>query len=97
VANAEYGLSPGDKILFGKIASVFDPDAAEDAQELPVDDHVASVAKSSVKPSNFMNASPFQKRTTKKDKANMAIIGIASVALLATLAVTAMILGMSAN
>jgi pSer/pThr/pTyr-binding forkhead associated (FHA) protein len=94
--NIEYGLSPGDKILLGKIPAVYDPEnATEDTQELPVDNHVAPVAKSSVKPSNFMNASPFQKRTTKKDKANMAIISIASVALLVTLAVTAMIFTMS--
>ena len=96
--NIEYGLSPGDKILLGKIPAVYDPEnAAEDAQELPVDNHVASVAKSSVKPSNFMNASPFQKRTAKKDPVSMAIMGIAAVALLATLAVTAMILGMSSS
>jgi hypothetical protein len=43
-----------------------------------------------------MNASPFQKKTAKKDPTNMAIIGLAVVALLATLAVTAMILGMKA-
>jgi len=97
-ANAEYGLSAGDKIKFGKIDSVFDPENADaETQKLPeADDHVASIAKSSVKPSNFMNASPFQKKTAKKDPTNMAIIGLAVVALLATLAVTAMILGMKA-
>lgn len=96
-AEAEYSLSAGDKITFGKIQAVFDPEnAAEDTQELPEDNHVASVAKSSVKPSNFMNASPFQKKTAKKDPGNLAIMILAGVALLATLAVTVMVMGMQA-
>jgi pSer/pThr/pTyr-binding forkhead associated (FHA) protein len=96
--DAEYSLSPGDKVAFGKVQAVFDPEnAEEEAQELPDDEaHVASVAKSSVKPSNFMNASPFQKKTAKKDKANLAIMAVAAVALLATIAVTVMVLGMEA-
>ena len=94
---AEYSLSAGDKIVFGKVPAVFDPDNAVEEQELPEDDgHVASVGKSSVKPSNFMNASPFQKKTAKKDPANVGIMILAGVALLATLAVTAMVLGMKA-
>jgi pSer/pThr/pTyr-binding forkhead associated (FHA) protein len=99
VAEADYSLSPGDKVLFGKVQAVFDPEnATEDTQELPEDDgHVARVAKSSVKPSNFMNASPFQKKTAKKDKTNVAIMAIAAVALLATLVVTVMVLGMQAG
>jgi pSer/pThr/pTyr-binding forkhead associated (FHA) protein len=95
---AEYSLSAGDKLLFGNVKAVFDPEnAAEEAQELPDDAHVASVAKSSVKPSNFMNASPFQKKTAKKDKTNVAIMALAAVALLATIAVTVMILGLKAT
>jgi pSer/pThr/pTyr-binding forkhead associated (FHA) protein len=85
-------LDPGDRIRFGHVEAVFDPEnaKAEDAQELPGDDHVAAVAKSSVKPSNFMNASPFQKRTTKKDTVGMALMGLAAVVLLAALVVLAM-------
>jgi pSer/pThr/pTyr-binding forkhead associated (FHA) protein len=97
-AEAEYSLSAGDKVMFGKVQSVFDPEnAGEDTQELPESDgHVAHVAKSSVKPSNFMNASPFQKKTARKDPVNVGILILAGVALLATIAVTVMILGMKA-
>lgn len=96
---AEYSLSAGDRVQFGQVQSVFDPEnASEDAQELPeADGHVAAVGKSSVKPSNFMNASPFQKRASRKDPANVAIMAIAAVALLATIAVTVMVLGMQAT
>src|SRR5688572_2995563 len=92
---AEYSLSPGDKVIFGKVQAVFDPEnASDEAQELPEEVHVAAVAKSSVKPSNFMNASPFQKKTAKKDKTNVAIMVLAGVALLATIVVTVMVFGM---
>lgn len=97
-AETEYPLNPGAKIVFGKLQSVFDPEnAAEDAQELPdADDHVAAVAKSSTKPSNFMNASPFQKKTAKKDPSSVGIMVLAAVALLASVGVTVMVLGMKA-
>jgi pSer/pThr/pTyr-binding forkhead associated (FHA) protein len=95
--DADYGLSPGDKIRLGKLDAVYDPEnAAEDTQSLPeADEHVAAVGKNSIKPSNFMNASPFQKRTTKKDPANMAIIGLAVLALVATLAAIVMVFTLS--
>jgi len=85
-------LNAGDKIRFGKIDSVYDPDnAGEDVQELPdADEHVASVAKSSVKPSNFQNASPFQKKAEKKDQVGMMILGVGVLAILAALGVMAM-------
>jgi pSer/pThr/pTyr-binding forkhead associated (FHA) protein len=97
-AEAEYSLSAGDKVIFGKVQAVYDPEnAEEEAQELPESDgHVAHVAKSSVKPSNFMNASPFQKKTARKDPTNTTIMVAAGVALLATVAMTVMILGMKA-
>jgi pSer/pThr/pTyr-binding forkhead associated (FHA) protein len=97
--NAEYQLSAGDRIRFGKVDAIFDPDNAAPAetQELPADDHVAAVAKSSVKPSNFMNASPFQKKSSKKDPAAIGIAVLAGVALLAMLAVIAMVMSMKAS
>jgi len=85
-------LNAGDKIRFGKLDAVWDPDnASEDVQELPdADEHVAAVAKSSAKPSNFMNASPFQKKTEKKDQVGMMILGVGVVAIIAALGVMAM-------
>lgn len=95
----EYQLDPGDAVVFGKVAAVFDPEHATkgEAQELPEDKHTAAVAKSSVKPSNFMNASPFQKRSDKKDPAGVAIMGFAVLALVVVLVVTAMVFSMSAD
>jgi pSer/pThr/pTyr-binding forkhead associated (FHA) protein len=89
-------LGAGDKVRFGKVDSVFDPDnATEEVHELPQDDHVAAVGKSSVKPSNFMNASPFQKKTEKKDPAGMGILALGAVAILAALAVAALTFNLS--
>ena len=92
-ANEEHALNAGDKIQFGNVEAVFDPDSAgKEAQELPeAEDHVLPVGKSSKKPSNFMNASPFQKKTEKKDPVAMAIYTIAAIALIASLIVTGMV------
>ena len=98
-AQVEYPLTPGAKVSFGSLQAVFDPEAAteESQQELPKDDHVAKVGKSSTKPSNFMNASPFQKKSEKKDSVGMALYGFAGFALLALLAVVAMIFSMKSH
>lgn len=95
-ADQEHILKAGDKIQFGTVEAVFDPDSAsEETQELPeVDDHVLPVAKNSAKPSNFMNASPFQKKTAKKDPAGIAIYVLATLSLLASLVVIAMVFAM---
>lgn len=96
-ADAEYALDAGDSVVFGKIQAVFDPENADEVvvQDLPVDKHTAKVAKSSVKPSNFMNASPFQKRSAKKDPAGVGIMIFAGVALLVILGVVGMVFSMS--
>jgi pSer/pThr/pTyr-binding forkhead associated (FHA) protein len=85
----EYAMKPGDKIRFGKVDAVFDPEHAEaGAQELPGnEDRVVKAAAKSIKPSNFMNASPFQKLSVKKDTIGMAAMALGAVALLGALAV----------
>lgn len=97
-AETVYPLSAGDKVIFGKLKAVFDPEnAGEETQELPhAEERTAAVAKSSVKPSNFMNASPFQKKTAKKSGSEVGIMILGAVALLAALGVLAMIFGMKA-
>ncbi len=99
IAGAEYQLSPGDRLRFGKIESVFDPEHAVggEARELPEDKHTAKVAKSSVKPSNFMNASPFEKRSERKDPAGTAIMGFAALVLVAAVVVLGLVFAMSAG
>ncbi len=95
-ANEEHILNAGDKIQFGKVESVFDPDnAGEETQELPeVEDHVLPVAKSSTKPSNFMNASPFQRKTARKDPIGVALYVLAALSIIASLLVTVMVFAM---
>lgn len=98
-ADETHVLNPGDKIRLGKLDSVYDPDnASDESQALPdADEHVASVGKSSVKPSNFMNASPFQKKAVKKDPVGMAILAVGVVATLAAIGVMVMAFGLNAG
>ena len=95
----EYTLKPGDRIRFGHVDSIFDPEHADaGAHELPsnVDRSIAPAAKST-KPSNFMNASPFQKRTTKKDTIGIAVMTIGILATVAALVVLVMAMQMQAT
>ncbi len=85
----DHTLKPGERVRFGHVDAIFDPEnAAEGAQALPtnVDRSIAPAAKS-IKPSNFMNASPFEKRVAKKDKVGIAIMAVGILATLAALAV----------
>jgi pSer/pThr/pTyr-binding forkhead associated (FHA) protein len=85
----EYTLKPGDKIRFGKVDSIFDPEHAEaGATELPSNEtRTVAPASKSIKPSNFMNASPFQKSLAKKDTAGIAMMVLGVIATLAALVV----------
>jgi pSer/pThr/pTyr-binding forkhead associated (FHA) protein len=87
--DTDYTLKPGDKVRFGKVDSIFDPEHADaGAQELPSNaDRAVSPAAKSIKPSNFMNASPFQKSVAKKDTAGIAVLILGVLATLAALAV----------
>ena len=98
-AETEYALKPGDKIRFGKLDAVFDPENAEaGSHELPGNEtRVIAPATKSIKPSNFMNASPFQKRKTKKDTVGIIALSLGVVALLATLAVLWMAMQMKVS
>jgi hypothetical protein len=72
------------------VDSIFDPEHADaGAQALPSnEDRAIAPAAKSMKPSNFMNASPFQKRVTKKDTVGILVM---TVGILATLAAFAML------
>lgn len=85
--DVETALKPGDKIRFGKVDAVYDPDATEDGgHELPSDAaRVLAPAAQSIKPSSFMNASPFQKRVAKKDPIAAGAIIIGVIAILTSL------------
>ena len=76
-------LQAGDRILFGKVQACFECEAAETAQPLPVPEDVAAQpAEVSVRPADFGNASPFQKRNSPKDPARVALYAAVAVALL---------------
>jgi len=94
----EYTLTPGDKIRFGNLESIFDPDAVSGGQELPASEaRSVAPASKSIKPSNFMNASPFQKTVAKKDTVGTAILVLAVVAILASLMVLWMAIQMQVS
>jgi hypothetical protein len=71
------------------VDSLFDPEHAEaGAQELPSnEDRAIAPAAKSIKPSNFMNASPFQKTVKKKDTVGILIMIVGILATLGALAV----------
>jgi pSer/pThr/pTyr-binding forkhead associated (FHA) protein len=71
-----------DRIRFGAIEARFEPDV-RGSQPLPTLDAIeARPAESSTAPSGFGNASPFRQRSTSRDPARIAVLGIAAVALL---------------
>lgn len=76
-------LHPGDRIRFGKVEACFECEVSATAQPLPEREAVpVSAAEVSVRPADFQNASPFQKRTSQKDGARLALYGVAAVAIL---------------
>jgi pSer/pThr/pTyr-binding forkhead associated (FHA) protein len=95
----DYTLTPGDRIRFGHLESVFDPEhAVGGAQELPATEtRSVAPASKSIKPSNFMNASPFQKTVKKKDTVGMAILILSGVMILASLVVLWMAMHMQVS
>jgi pSer/pThr/pTyr-binding forkhead associated (FHA) protein len=91
----EVPLNPNDVIEFGHIDVRYVTDATSDLQPLPAEAEPASApASSSVVPTDFANASPFQKKTEKKDPANLAVLILGIVALLCSLAAIVTVLGM---
>ncbi len=80
----DHRLQDGDKIVFGKIDADYVSENPADARPLPQAEEVAAVvADTSVRPSDFSNASPFQKKRKKRDTVGMAIILAAVVSALA--------------
>src|SRR6478672_4040211 len=68
-----------DRIRFGAIEARFEPDV-RGSQPLPTLDAIeARPAESSTAPSGFGNASPFRQRSTSRDPARIAVLGIAVV------------------
>lgn len=80
-------LRLGDRIQFGDVEARYESDATGEAQPLPAADEIeAWPAKTSARPADFANASPFPKRQKEKDTVGIAILAAAALALLAFLA-----------
>ncbi len=93
----EHQLQPGDIVRFGHINTVYAPESGAEPQPMPMgaEQPAAVPAASSARPADFSNASPFQKKTKKKDPAGMALMGLAAVAILAFGAALAVVFQMS--
>lgn len=80
----ELQLQHGDTIVFGNISVAYLSEEGADQQPLPQESEpTLAPASSSVTPADFANASPFQNKKKKKDPANMAVIAVSVLALLA--------------
>lgn len=77
----ETRLTPGDRIRFGSVEGVFEPDAATNsAQPLPPREETLPASQSQ-RPSDFGNASPFSRKAVKKDPVKTAAMAAGAVAL----------------
>jgi len=84
---SEGPIRDGDHIRFGQIESRYVSDNPDHSRPLPEQEAVAvEVAASSSRPMDFGNASPFKKKTGKKDPIALGIMIFAGVSVLAFLA-----------
>ena len=97
-ATTEIMLRQGDRIRFGGIQARFELDnAMTSTQPLPVAEKVeARAATTSMRPSDFANASPFRARSKECDPMKRVLFVVAAIALLILLAGLAAVLTMHA-
>ncbi|MDD5349171.1 MAG: FHA domain-containing protein [Chthoniobacteraceae bacterium] len=83
----EAKLCPGDRVRFGSVEGVFEPDAKGASQPLPPREEALSAmpASQSQRPSDFGNSSPFTRKAVKKDPAQKAAFAAGAFALLVCL------------
>ncbi len=90
----EVALRHGDRVRFGQIEAAYYSDAAPTAAAEPLPaaaEPVAQPAAETHRPSNFTNASPFQKKSRQKDPIGLYIMIFAAVAFLAFVAAIVMV------
>ena len=89
---SESPLRNGDRIRFGSIEASYYSDNTDAAEPLPAAaEPVAQPATDSQRPTNFTNASPFQKKNREVDPAGKYIMIFAVVAVLLLIAALVMI------
>jgi pSer/pThr/pTyr-binding forkhead associated (FHA) protein len=90
-------LQDGDTLAFGKIGAIYSSDIPSETRPMPVEEQPTAVAaESSVRPADFSNASPFQKKNKKKDPTGVAVMVFAVIAILVFLGAMAMVMGLQA-
>jgi pSer/pThr/pTyr-binding forkhead associated (FHA) protein len=97
-AATEIRLRHGDRIRLGGISARFETENAMTAtQPLPVAEKVqARAASTSMRPSDFANASPFRARSKQRDPMKRALFLVAAIAFLILLAALVAVLTMHA-
>jgi hypothetical protein len=80
-----YDLKPGDEIILGSVLGCYEPTTKrpEPAPLPSAEPSLAKVADSSVRPSNFSNASPFKSPKKKKDPIAVSVMVLGVLAILA--------------
>jgi pSer/pThr/pTyr-binding forkhead associated (FHA) protein len=93
----DHKLQDGDKLVFGKVDASYVSENPAEARPLPEAEEVSAVvAATSKRPADFANASPFQKKKTKKDTVGLVLVILAVVAILAFGGVVAFVYGIQA-
>jgi pSer/pThr/pTyr-binding forkhead associated (FHA) protein len=89
----EMRLTHGSTVSFGKIDTTFCTTAAADTKPLPVREALSMTpAQSSRRPDGFVNASPYRKPETGKNRIGALIMGFALLAMVVFLGALASIL-----
>ena len=83
----EAKLCPGDRVRFGSVEGVYEPDVKGASQPLPQEESLQSALPpgQSQRPQDFGNASPFSRKTAKVDPVKKLAIAIGVIAILACL------------
>jgi len=75
-------LCPGDRVRFGSVEGVFEPDAKASPPPLPPrEDALPVPAGQSQRPSDFGNSSPFARKAAKTDTVKTAALAAGGLAL----------------
>lgn len=80
-------LCPGDRVRFGSVEGVFEPDAKGTAMPLPQQEIVSAMpASQSQRPEGFGNASPFARKAAKVDNVKKTALTLSVIGILIGLA-----------
>jgi pSer/pThr/pTyr-binding forkhead associated (FHA) protein len=87
-------LRPGTSLLFGSIVIRYASDVGGETPMPQESEPALAPAATSIAPSDFANASPFQKKKKEKDTSAMAVLAVGILALLAAGGAIALVLSM---